>query len=115
MTAPSEPAAAGLWTRQDGPRRWSWGRGGRLAGHLAATDAGGIEPVDALDDVDLVTAMLMARLGLDAYDPSLAAWPPADVAASPATPSWQRSTSGRAKGTGPGPTLAERARGDGTR
>jgi hypothetical protein len=110
VTAPSEPAAAGLWTRQDGVGSWSWGRGGRLEGHLAATEAGGIEPVDAFDDVDLVTATLMARLGLNAYDPSLAAWHPADVAPRTAAPSWQRSTSGRAKGTGRGPTLAERTR-----
>jgi hypothetical protein len=112
VSDPPRPADAvgGLWTRQDSPGRWSWGRGGDLVGHLTATEAGGIEPVDALGDADLVTASLMARLGLASYDPSLAAWPPAGITPAAAAPSWQRSTTGRAKGTGRGPTLADRAR-----
>jgi len=99
-----------LWVDVVDDGRWAWGRGDQAVGHLVANDLGGIEPVDALEDLDLVTALLMARGGLSAYDPSPTARPLTPPRPPTSPPPWKRATAGRGKGTGDGPTLAERAR-----
>lgn len=96
-----------LWTRPDGDGGWTWGRDTHTVGRLTTSRHGGIEPVDAHDDLDLVTVLCMARAGIESWDPAARAATPAITATPPPPSTWSRSTAGRAKGGGP--TLAQRA------
>lgn len=98
-----------LWVRQLDDCTWSWGRDDQLVGHIAVSELGGIEPVDARDDLDLVTALLMARNGLTSFSPDDVARTASEPMPQRPSTTWRRSTSGSAKGTGHGPTLKDRA------
>ncbi len=93
-----------LWVDPTGPDAWRWGRGDELVGHLARNHHGGIESVDVDRDLDLVTALCMARIGQTT-------WTRGFDSAHELPPAPPRRPAGEyRRRQGPdGPTLAERA------